>query len=89
MPADLTTYRKRLLWRASHRGIKEMDLIVGGFAGQHLAGMEGPALAEFERLLDIPDQDLLSWATGQSDIPAALDSALLRQVLAFKPEVWT
>ncbi|HQX85830.1 MAG TPA: succinate dehydrogenase assembly factor 2, partial [Aestuariivirga sp.] len=24
--------RKRLLWRSSHRGIREMDLLMGGFA---------------------------------------------------------
>jgi len=28
--------RKRLLWRATHRGIKEMDLILGGFAPRHI-----------------------------------------------------
>jgi antitoxin CptB len=89
MPDDLNTYRKRLMWRASHRGIREMDLIVGGFAERHLEGMGGQALEEFERLLDIPDQDLLDWATKQATIPADLDTPLLRQVLAFKPGVWT
>ena len=33
------TRRKRILWRATHRGIKEMDLIVGGFTQVRLAGM--------------------------------------------------
>lgn len=82
---DLETRRKRLLWRASRRGIKEMDIIVGGFAEAHLGQLDSVALDAFERVLDIPDQDLLSYATGQSDIPAELRSPMLEDVLAFRP----
>ena len=62
--AEIT--RKRLLWRAMHRGIKEMDLVVGGFAAKRLAGMSTGELALFEMLLEIPDQELLSWVTAQA-----------------------
>lgn len=77
--------RKRLLWRASRRGIKEMDLIVGGFATAHLAKLDHAALDAFERVLEIPDQDLLSYATRQQDIPPDLNSPMLEAVLAFRP----
>ena len=77
--------RKRLLWRATHRGIKEMDIIVGGFAKANLDAMDEKRLAEFEILLEIPDQDLLAWATGQADFPLDLNSALLLEMIAFRP----
>lgn len=83
----LETRRKRLLWRASRRGIKEMDIIVGGFAGARLAGMDATELDAFERILDIPDQDLLSYATLQVEIPVPLRSPMLEAVLAFRPAV--
>jgi antitoxin CptB len=82
---QLETRRKRLLWRATRRGIKEMDIIVGGFAEANLAQLGDRELDAFERVLDIPDQDLLSYATRQSDIPADLRSAMLDAVLAFRP----
>lgn len=82
---SLQTRRKRLLWRATRRGIKEMDIIVGGFAEANLGRFEAAELDAFERVLDIPDQDLLSYATRQSDIPADLRSAMLDAVLSFRP----
>jgi antitoxin CptB len=82
---DIT--RKRLLWRATHRGIKEMDLIAGGFAAARLASMSDDELREFESLMELPDQDLLSWATKQNDVPATLQSALLQELISFRPDV--
>jgi antitoxin CptB len=79
--------RKRLLWRATHRGIKEMDLIAGGFAAVRLSSMSDDELREFEALMELPDQDLLSWATKQNDVPAALQSALLQELISFRPDI--
>lgn len=88
MPAesDIETQRKRLLWRAMHRGIKEMDILVGGYAMRHLAAMDGAELAVFAQLLELPDQDLLRWATGQEEVPDTLRSPMLSAILAFRPE---
>jgi antitoxin CptB len=82
-PAEI--HRKRLLWRATHRGIKEMDLLVGGYAQAHLDAMDEANLHEFTQLLELPDQDLLSWATGVVEVPPQHDSTLLRAVLGFRP----
>ena len=79
--------RKRLLWRATHRGIKEMDIVVGGFAAERLGGMNEIELNEFERLLELPDQELLSWATKQEQVPADLGSPLLMEMMSFRPVV--
>jgi antitoxin CptB len=81
MNRDLDPARKRLLWRATHRGIKEMDIVVGGFAEAHLAGMSADEVLGFKDILEIPDQDLLGWMTKQAVIPADQDSQLLRQML--------
>jgi antitoxin CptB len=77
--------RKRLLWRATHRGIKEMDLILGGFVARHLPQFTEAEVAELERIMEIPDQDMLSWATRQEPIPAHYASALLTRILDYKP----
>ena len=84
-PDPLTIIRKRLNWRANHRGIKEMDLLVGGFASQRLPNMSKTELNEFTEILEIPDQDLLSWVTAQTEIPTALQSPLLFEMLKFRP----
>jgi antitoxin CptB len=82
----LDVIRKRLAWRASRRGIKEMDIIVGGYADSHLPTMSAKDLITFEALLEIPDQQLLSWVTRQEDVPTELRNAMLMDILAFRPE---
>ena len=77
--------RKRLLWRSSHRGIREMDLLMGGFAKARLSTMTESELSAFEDIIELPDQELLSWVTGEARVPAALSNVLLPELLKFRP----
>lgn len=77
--------RKRLLWRASHRGIKEMDLILGGFAKLRLGSMDETELGELEAIIELPDQELLSWATKTAPVPPQHASRLLMELLEHRP----
>ena len=56
---------KRLSMRAHRRGTKEMDIILGRYAEDHLLNMAPDALDLFEALLGENDQDLYQWVTGQ------------------------
>jgi antitoxin CptB len=78
--------RKRLLWRATHRGIKEMDIIAGGFAAERLPSMSAAELSTFADILELPDQDLLSWATQQFEVPAEVRSPLLIELISYRPD---
>jgi antitoxin CptB len=75
--------RRKLLFRSWHRGMREMDLIMGRFADARVAGLDEGDLAEFERLIDVPDRDLLAWITGEEAVPPDFDSALLRDMRDF------
>ena len=60
-----------------------MDLIMGGFADAAIAAMTDAELDELERLLDVPDQEIYAWITGDQPVPAPYDSAFFRRMLAF------
>lgn len=81
--ADLSERRRKLLFRSWHRGIREMDLIMGGFADASIAAMTDSELDELERLLDVPDQEIYSWFTGEGAVPPQFDSALFKRMRAF------
>jgi antitoxin CptB len=70
-----------------HRGIKEMDLIMGGFAETNLANMNRADLELFAEILEIPDQQLLSWVTSQESVPQQQKSKMLDDILAFRPRL--
>ena len=75
--------RRKLLFRSWHRGMREMDLIMGRFADSAVHSLADAELAEFERLIEVPDRDLLAWITGEADVPAAYDGALFRRLRDF------
>jgi antitoxin CptB len=75
--------RRRLLFRAWHRGMREVDLITGRFADAHIGTLTEGEVSEFERLMDVPEPELLAWVMGQEATPAAYDTALFRRVRNF------
>ena len=74
--AALDERRRRILFRAWRRGLREMDLVMGRFADAHLPTMSQEELAEFERLLDVPDTQALAWIIGGEQPPREFDTPL-------------
>jgi antitoxin CptB len=72
--------RRRILFRAWRRGMREMDLLMGSFADAELPGMSETDLAEFEGLLDAPDPLVLAWLTGEEPTPANVDTDLFARL---------
>src|SRR5688572_17028438 len=79
----LDVRRRKLLFRAWHRGIREMDLIMGRFADSAIESLSDADLMAFERLMDLPDQQVLAWITGEEPAPADRDGPLLRRLREF------
>jgi antitoxin CptB len=75
--------RRRLLFRAWHRGMREVDLILGRFADAVLERLPPDELVEFERLIEIPDRELLAWVIGEAGVPANFDTPLFRRLRHF------
>lgn len=81
--ADLDPRRRRLLFRAWHRGTREMDLLMGSFADAELPTMSEGDLAVFEALCEVPDRDLFAWLTDKADTPSNYDTDVYRRLKAF------
>ena len=75
--------RRKLLFRSWHRGLREMDLIMGHFADACIGDLSAAELDEYERLIEMPDRELYSWIVGERPAPADYDTALLRKISAF------
>jgi len=79
----LDVRRRRLLFRAWRRGVRETDLIVGRFADAYIDRFDDAALDAFERLIEVPNADLYAWVVGERPVPSDYDTAVLRQLIAF------
>jgi antitoxin CptB len=83
-PIDIR--RRRLIFRATHRGSHENDLLLGGYVLRHIEDMTASEMDALEEVMELPDADLADWLTGRRPIPPAVDSPLLRAIRAFALE---
>ena len=56
--------------------MQETDKIIGGFAEQELDKLSLDHLRDFDKLLDVPDVDLLNWILGKEDVPKLFDNQI-------------
>jgi antitoxin CptB len=75
--------RRKLKFRSWHRGIREMDLILGSFADAEIHALTDAELDQYEELLEIQDADLLSWVTAEQPVPET-HRALIARIAAAK-----
>jgi antitoxin CptB len=75
--------RARLLFRSQHRGMKEMDVVLGRFAVANIPSMSEADLAEYETLLALPDLDMWEWLLGIATPPPSLMTPLLHRLMNY------
>lgn len=81
---DLLLRRRRLRYRAWHRGTRELDLLLGPFADGNLDAMDEAELDRFEALLGLEETNLQAWLLGQERPPPSTDRDLLDRIIRHK-----
>lgn len=81
---DIAMRRRRLRYRAWHRGTKEMDLILGPYCDAYCEAFAEAELDRLEALMDEADTDLLAWVLGHEAAPGRIDREMLMSISAFR-----
>ncbi len=79
---DMNHRRRRILFRAWHRGTQEADLILGRFADRLLANLDCMQMDRFDALLNCTDIDLFDWIAGRVAPPPEHDNDVMRMLCA-------
>jgi antitoxin CptB len=74
---DLSARKRRLAFRASHRGTKEADLMIGGFVERNLESFTADDILWFEQLLEETDVDIMSWVTRSKTAPEPYNTPMM------------
>ncbi len=80
---ELVFRRKKALYRAQHRGTKDMDWMIGRYAEARLAQMNGDRLALFDKFLAIPDPELNHWLLEPNACEHQDFAPLIQDIRAF------
>ena len=85
--ADLDIRRRKALFRSWHRGMREVDLILGSFADGEIGSLSDAELGTYEVLMAEPDADILKWVTGEAAVPARHDTPVFAKILSYRGKV--
>ena len=66
MSSDIDILKKRIIFRASHRGSKEMDMLMKSFTESIIDNLNPNELKILDKLVDLNDEDLLKIKTDKS-----------------------
>ena len=70
---------KRLQFRANHRGMREMDILIGGFVDMYCHTMTDDELDQLEFILSIHDTELSNVLVRFAEPPAVLSAVPMFQ----------
>jgi antitoxin CptB len=80
---ELDLLRRRIRFRAWHRGTSEADLLIGGFVDRCVDGWAGDELQMLDRLLEADDPIIDDWIQGRRMAPAEYDNSVLEALRRF------
>jgi antitoxin CptB len=70
---------ERLRWRC-RRGMRELDAVLQSFLDASFASLGEAEIACFERILDLPDPELLAYVSGRSVPTDPAIAALIERI---------
>ena len=68
---------RALKWRASHRGTREADMMIGGFFDAHHSAWSEAEVDWFAELLDEQDVDIMAWGIGTLPVPEHFEGPMM------------
>lgn len=80
---DLATRRRAIRIRANRRGLRELDILLGGFVEAEVEKLDAREIADLEALLEANDQEVFAWLGAFEPVPAEYDTPLFRRIVAF------
>lgn len=75
--------KKRILYQCTHCGMKENDVLLGGFVTEMVESLTDDEISQLEALVTVPDNDLLNWILGKVTPEKEFDIAILKRIQNF------
>jgi antitoxin CptB len=75
--------RRKILYRCWHRGMREVDLLLGQFADARIQHLSEAELDQLETFMEAQDADIFSWFAGSKPVDPAFDAPIFETIRAF------
>ena len=67
MSEKLEILKKKILYRSSYRGSKEMDILLGSFVKKYINELNFEQLLDLEKFLELDDEVILDYYNNNSN----------------------
>ena len=81
---NIDILKKKILYRSEHRGIKEMDLLLGNFVKKYVNSLSESELCELETLLNMDDEVLYKWYLNNESTTLVPENSVTKKLKKFK-----
>jgi|TARA_B100000959_G_scaffold59930_1_gene62910 antitoxin CptB len=75
---------KQIIYRATHRGSKEMDILLGQFAKQHIKDLSIEELKDLNEIMSIEDNLLYEWYFNKINNKKIVNNKISHKLRNFK-----
>ena len=77
--------KKRIIYRASYRGTKEMDVLISSFVNSIIDNLNNDELLQLEKFVNLNDEDLIKLNKYFSDVKEQNVNKIYKEFYNFKP----
>ena len=77
---DTSRLKKEILFRGTRRGIKELDIVVGGFVQSQIDDLNENELSDLAGLLKETDLDLFAYLNEEKEVPSYLQNSIFKKL---------
>ena len=80
---NLSLRRKKILFKCTHRGTKELDILLGNFVSKHINLLKSKELNYLEIILSFNDLDLYKILTNKNEIDKKMNKLFVKKIIKF------
>ena len=80
---NLSLRRKKILFKCTHRGTKELDILLGNFVSKHIDLLKSKELNYLEIILSFNDIDLYKMLINKKEIDKKMNKLFVKKIIKF------
>jgi len=77
--------KKRIIYRASYRGTKEMDVLISSFVNYIIHDLNENELSELEKFVNLSDEELIKLNKNFGEVNTVNHNIIYKKFYNFKP----
>ena len=76
--------KKQIIYRSTHRGTKEMDILIGNFVKKYINKFNDNELSDLDKILNYDDEVLYQWYFDKNNNKLIKNNKIMKMLKEFK-----